>query len=300
MTLRERLERILPDLLPARESEAIKGRELIARLRAVLGEEYSDHSLRSQFSFMALDPDSCLARVPNGQGYYRRGAESASSLHSLFESNAEAGREGADPFHKLLALAVRLYDTAGLGVFLYPVEDEESWTHPDLVAVQWPAGHLDPDGRYRIDESAEPAVTYRAVCLARAESDEDARRAFFRAAACGLWAQESELLLLPERDGAQDELQRLGCLCGVGVTLLDTDADELKHMPRAEALFRAGADAIRPLLSSLPLRRLSLPRRRNSPVNPPDAPELQAVLQWAQRCVARRCIEPYEQRVAAN
>ena len=54
MSLRDKLVEILPDLLPAREEEAIKGKELIARVRAVLGDAYSDHSLRSQFSFIAL------------------------------------------------------------------------------------------------------------------------------------------------------------------------------------------------------------------------------------------------------
>ena len=53
-------------------------------------------------------------------------------------------------------------------------------------------------------------------------------------------------------------------------------------------------------LSRLPRRSLSLPRRREQPVNPPTAPELGAVLHWAEHCVARRCVEPYEQRVAAN
>ncbi len=300
MTLREHLESILPDLLPVREADAIKGRELIARVRAVLGDEYSDHSLRSQFSFMALDPGSCLARIPNGQGYYRRSSESHPSLHSLFEGEDEAHREGADPLHRLLALAVRLYDTAGLGVFLYPVEESESWTHPDLVAVQWPAGTLGPDGSYRMEPGTEQRAIYRAVCLARTESGEEARRALMRSLACGLWAHESELLLLPGSNGDNDELQRLGTLYGIGVTLLEADEAELADLPRADELFRADADALRPLLSRLPRRSLSLPRRREQPVNPPTAPELGAVLHWAEHCVARRCVEPYEQRVAAN
>ena len=269
-------------------------------MRAVLGDEYSDHSLRSQFSFMALDPGSCLARIPNGQGYYRRSSESHPSLHSLFEGEDEAHREGADPLHRLLALAVRLYDTAGLGVFLYPVEESESWTHPDLVAVQWPAGTLGPDGSYRMEPGAEPRAIYRAVCLARTESGEEARRALMRSLACGLWAHESELLLLPGSNGDNDELQRLGTLYGIGVTLLEADEAELADLPRADELFRADADALRPLLSRLPRRSLSLPRRREQPVNPPTAPELGAVLHWAEHCVARRCVEPYEQRVAAN
>ena len=90
MSLRDKLEEILPDLLPAREEDAIKGTELIARVRAVLGDSYSDRSLRSQFSFIALEPDSCLARVPNGQGYYLRGESDSPSLHNIFTDEGRA------------------------------------------------------------------------------------------------------------------------------------------------------------------------------------------------------------------
>ena len=83
MSLKQQLEEILPSLLPKREEDAIKGTELIARVRAILGDSYSDRSLRSQFSFIALEEDSCLARVPNGQGYYLRPSGESTSLHNI-------------------------------------------------------------------------------------------------------------------------------------------------------------------------------------------------------------------------
>lgn len=303
MNLRDRLEQLLPDLLPARESEAIKGKELIARVRAVLGETYSDHSLRSQFSFMALDPASCLARVPNGQGYYRRSDTLRPSLHRMFENEEDADREGSDPFHKLLALAVRLYDTAGMGVFLYPIEAEDSWVHPDLVAVQWPIGCMDAAGRYTMDREADQTVSYRAVCVSVADSVNDCRRALYRAVSCGLWAQESELLLLPgelSTAEAAEELQRLAPLYGVGVWLLEADGDTLAALPRADELFRADAPAAYSLLAGLTRHRLAIPHRTTRPRLDGEDPALKAVQQWVEGCVARGCVEPFEQRVAAN
>lgn len=303
MNLRDRLEEILPELLPARESEAIKGKELISRVRAVLGETYSDQSLRSQFSTMALAPDSCLARVPNGQGYYRRSSEQAPSLHLLFEQGEAADRESTDPFHKLLALAVRLYDTAGMGVFVYPVEEEESWQHPDLVAVQWPLGCLDAAGRYTIDRDSDQAITYRAVCVGVADTRDDCRRALFRTLSCGLWAHESELLLLPgEADTTEiaEELRHLATLYGIGVWLLEADADTLATLPRADALFRADAATACALLATLPRHRLAMPKHLPTPRRNTEDPALQAAQHWAQGCVQRGCVEPFEQRVAAH
>lgn len=299
MSLRERLDEILPTLLPAEEAEAIKGRELIARVRAVLGEAYSDHTLRSQFSFMVLDPASCLARVENGQGYYLRRPGDEDSLQNLFRDGGAALRESSNLYHKALALAVRLYDTAGLGVFVYPPEEAESWERPDLVAVQWPAGHTEADGAYIIeDEDAAPS--FRAVTVALADTEEDARRAFYRALACGLWAEESELLLLPGAE-APEELARLSARFGVGVRCLAADAELLEELPGADEIFRMSAAESRELLGEVALTTLAHPRpRRCCEADVADLPATAVVRQWAKHCVSRGRIEACEQRVAVN
>ncbi len=306
MSLRDTLHEILPALLPAREEDAIKGTELISRVRSVLGNTYSDHTLRSQFSQLALEEDSCLARIENGQGYYLRRADSGSNsaLHSLFEEEASGNREGNDPLHKALALAVRLYDTTGLGVFLYPVEADENWGHPDLVAVQWPAGHWDTEGAYIMSaplaEDRESAC-FRAVCVGFADSAESCRMSFFRALACGQWAHETELLLLPgpESAEAEAELASLAARYGVGIQLLRLGASELESLPRADTIFRASADEARALLEELPRTTLALPRR-SSPLPLASMPDTDAVTSWVSRCMQQGRVEAYEQRVAVN
>ncbi len=305
MNLRDKLVEILPTLLPTREIDAIKGTELIARVRAVLGNKYSDRSLRSQFSFIALEEDSCLARVPNGQGYYLRREEVQPSLHNMFESEADATREGMDPLHKALALAVRLYDTAGLGVFVYPVEEEESWGHPDLVAVQWPAGNITLDGAYELEPTEEeeaPVAHMRACCVTVAADAESCRRAFFRALACGLWAQEAELLIIGEQVENPQELAQLSAKYGVGVRAIEADVDTPHLLPRADEIFRAEVDEARALLETLQQSTLAHPRiRRQGAILPPETmPDTQAARNWAQSCIAKGRIEAYEMRVAVN
>lgn len=302
MSLRERLEEILPPLLPLRAQDAIKGTELIARVRAVLGEDYSDRSLRSQFSLIALEPDSCLARVSNGQGYYLRSNKAPASLQDMFGQNADTDTESATPRRKALALAVRLYDTAGLGVFVYPA-DEDSWEHPDLVAVQWPAGHCNARGAYMFDNEGTPTPhpSYRAVCVAAPETDNDCREAFFRTLSCGLWAQESELLLLCPAADVPEELRQLSLRFGVGIRTLETDAEILDTLPRANIIFRAEAAEARRMLSMLPQSTVAHPRTQAAPLPAPqESPDIAVVIGWANSCIARGCIEPYEQRVAVN
>lgn len=295
MGLREKLNEILPALLPENAESAIKGKELISRVRAVLGNDYSDHSLRSQFSFMVLDADSCLARVENGQGYYLRTEGDEPNLQNVFGGNAE----GETALHKAMALAVRLYDTAGQGVFVYPVEEEESWGHPDLVAVQWPAGAWDEEGAYIMEGDAEE-LSFRAICVGFAEDEDSCRQAFFRALACGQWAQECELLLLPGAAN-EDELTDLATRYGVGIRCLDADEEALAEMPRADEIFRLSTDEARTLLATLPQTTLARPRHRVLSARAAAAmPDTAVVLQWARGCTSRGRVESFEHRVAVN
>lgn len=107
MSLRSQLEELLPELLPSDPAQAIKGTELIRLVRLRLGEEYSDASLRYHFSFMASEPDSEIAKVERGQGYYRRmrerdGQRAPRGLLPLFLGGKRTGRpelprQGAGP-----------------------------------------------------------------------------------------------------------------------------------------------------------------------------------------------------------
>lgn len=301
MNLRDKLREILPAILPRREQEAIKGKELIARVREVLGDAYSDGSLRTQFSLLALEADTCLARIPNGQGYYlRRAGDPLPSLHDVFEGQSDAVDAAAESLlHRAIALAVRFYDTAGMSVFAYPVE-EESWGHPDLVAVQWPAGCWGEDGAYVMEPRAESSAILRAVCVGVGvgSSAEACRQAFYRALACGQWAQETELLLIGTTGEGAEELERLAAQYGVGVRCIATP-ELLAELPQAELIFRAGGQDARALLAGLPQQLLARPRHRALPTQPLDeTPDVQPVHEWVQQCIARGRVESYERRVA--
>ncbi len=301
MRLREKLLEILPEILPAHPQNAIKGKELIARLRAQLGEDYSDQTLRSQFSFLVLDEDSCLARVENGQGYYLRSEEeSNNSLHRLFESGE--GLPEDSPHYQALALGVRSYDTAGAGVFVYPVDEEESWMTPDFVAVQWPRGHWEKDGSYSLlpNQSFEERweqLRLTAVCVGEAGDEEQTRRAFFRALSCGAWAHGMELLLWGElEEGAEATLRALASEYGIGINLREQLGDY-----ETDYLFRAPAEQLREQLCALPQRRITLAAQRGMRL--PDLDEradIAALISWAQGCLKKGRIESYEQRVAVQ
>ena len=70
MSLRNQLSDLLAEILPSNPKDSIKGTELIRLLRMTLDGEYSDASLRYHFSVMSCDPNSPIAKVEKGQGYY--------------------------------------------------------------------------------------------------------------------------------------------------------------------------------------------------------------------------------------
>lgn len=306
VSLRKKLQEILPDILPASPMQAIKGTELIARIRGILGDSYSDRSYRSQFSLMMLDPDSCLARVENGQGYYlrREDGEEASphSLYDLFEDDVR--KEDNSLQRLLLALGARIQGADGKGVFVFPEDDTESWERPNLVSVAWPEGYW-CDGAYCFRDSAgEGAVpSFRSVCVAPLSDAEENRRAFFRALATSLWGNEAELMLLGEGllPEDEDELSQMAALYGVGVTLIELSGKQIRLLlPEAGTLFRANDAMWRETERSISIRRIASPRFRKEGIPSFEGECAAVVRSWTEGCLSRGRVEPYELRVSVS
>ena len=295
MNLHDKLKDILPKLLPRRPEDAVKGTELISRVRGALGESYSDGTLRTQFSLLALEEDTCLARIPGGQGYYLR--RDGDPLPGLQDVMTGRDSQAETPLHRAIALAVRLYDTAGSSVFAYPVT-EESWCHPDLVAVQWPAGRWMEDGTYRMENRPGRRASYRAVCVSLNDDEEGLRRDFFRALSGGEWAQEMELLLVGSSATAARYAAALGSAYGVGVRLIGAN-NSTSRLPHADELLRMEASQTQELISQLTQCTYCSPIHRADPlISARNMPDVLPMLHWAEQCVERGSGEAYERRVA--
>src|SRR6478736_6350941 len=70
-TLRDKLEEILPNILPDKADKAIKGAELAQSVLKILTDE-KESTIRQTFSAMHTDATSVLAKIPNKQGFYKR------------------------------------------------------------------------------------------------------------------------------------------------------------------------------------------------------------------------------------
>ena len=313
MSLRSQLEELLPELLPSDPAQAIKGTELIRLVRLRLGEEYSDASLRYHFSFMASEPDSEIAKVERGQGYYRRmrerdGQRAPRGLLPLFLGENEP--DALNCRAKALALAVRQYDTTGRGVFVFSTsETGTSWVKPDLAVVEWPEGEwegnvlvFDKSALQRRRMIGAPMMGIRSVCVARMPGGEDGRREFFRTLATSRWAQCGELVIVGELpdDSECAALRGLAAEFGVGVLCLEIADERLGELPGAEELVKAGGEECAALLAELTPVRLAAGRLKTLEADTGETlgGEFGALFDWLAACLERGSVEEYEFRVS--
>ncbi|MFR4417109.1 MAG: hypothetical protein ACLT8E_06880 [Akkermansia sp.] len=312
MSLRSQLEELLPELLPSDPAQAIKGTELIRLVRLRLGEEYSDASLRYHFSFMASEPDSEIAKVERGQGYYRRmrerdGQRAPRGLLPLFLGENEP--DALNCRAKALALAVRQYDTTGRGVSCSAPVKQEPWVKPDLAVVEWPEGEWEGNALV-FDKSAlqrrrmigAPMMGIRSVCVARMPGGEDGRREFFRTLATSRWAQCGELVMVGELpdDSECAALRGLAAEFGVGVLCLEIADERLGELPGAEEIFKAGDEECAALLAELTPVRLAAGRLKTLEADTGETlgGEFGALFDWLAACLERGSVEEYEFRVS--
>ncbi len=313
MSLRARLEDLLPELLPTDPAQAIKGTELIRLVRLKLGDGYSDASLRYHFSFMASEPDSKIVKVERGQGYYKRmaGRSAANTRRGLLPLFlGEQGASNMDNRAKALALTVRQYDTAGRGVFVFSTsESGASWVKPDLAVVEWPEGEweghtliFDRSALERRRMIGAPLIGIRSVCVAHVPGADDLRREFFRALSTSQWTQCGELVLVGELpdDAECAALRALAAEIGVGVFCQNLSQEQLNALPGAEEIFKARDEECAALLAELTPIRLAAGRAK--PIDP-DAGEnpggeFGAMFDWLAACLERGGVEEYEFRVS--
>lgn len=313
MNLREQLRTILPEFLPADPSDAVKGTELIRLVRLRLGEGYSDATLRYHFSILSYDPTSPIAKVDQGQGYYRRSLRSGSvngtPVNGLFE-NRDAEMDGDG--HRFLRAAV-IYERLCLLRSRHPfalnpcaggpVLLDGSWDVPDFVIADWDVETGD-DGEARFDDELHalrrhlggPEVSLSGVTLKITASPETYTSDFFQAVSASRWTLQSEMVIaeaIPD-EALMDALRKLGHQFGVGITTLGISAGDLDSLPSAGELrdmpvdqFEAVQNRLRVQCITLATRRpmidwatLSVLRKKHDGVA--------TLVDWLSECITRR------------
>jgi len=292
MSLRKQLSDILPTLLPSNPADAIKGTELIRLTRLQLSGNYSDASLRYNFSIMSCDPGSPIAKVEKGQGYYRRSAplpalSGAQELLSLTQGRLDDLADDHDEIdnameriRKFRAVVTRYFEINGRFTFAFRQAFAKAsplanlWKYPELVLVDWETGGS-PDEEMALEESmlslklrlGIPPFRLHAARLRIQPTLQTYREDFFQTLAVSMWAQGGELVYAaPIQDEAlADSLRRLSAEFGIGVTSFGLTTEALDDLPRPENILNAHPVESDAIMAKLDLYRIPAPRSAPHP-----------------------------------
>ncbi len=329
MSLRQQLADILPPLLPVNPVDAIKGTELIRLVRLQLSGNYSDASLRYRFSIMSCDPTSPIAKVEQGQGYYRRSAPlpalsgaqelialTQGRLDDLTATDQGLVDEAMLRIRKFRAIVTRYFEINGRFPFAFrKVFSEDAplsnlWKYPELVLVDWETGGS-PDEEMSLDQSmlalkqrlGIAPFQLEAVRIRIQPSLQTYREDFFQTLAISTWAQSGELIYAgPIADEAlADGLRRLSATFGVGVTSFGLTMEALDDLPRPANILNARASETEAIMAKLRISRISAPKRRTHldwnalTAMRNESEEAQKLINWLTHCIETRRAEPIKE-----
>lgn len=277
MNLREHLRLILPDILPANPAEAIKGTELIKLVRVLLGDEYSDATLRYHFSILSYDPTSPIAKVDQGQGYYQRTRRSPSvstnGRHGLFDLSGEG-----DLRHlRVLAIYQRLCLLRSQFPFVLngrngePLRLDGDWELPDLICADGEV-ETSSDEQPRFDETVlslrrhfgGPEVGITGVSVKLGATLESFPADFFQALSASRWTTGSELVIAEalNDEALVESLRSLGHQFGVGISTLGIQFAELDELPDPDSILGMTASEFEAVQALLRVQRITSPAQR--------------------------------------
>ena len=289
--LRDQLKDILPEILPKKPSEAVKGTELIQAVKYQLKQNYSDATLRYHFSIMSCDPSSPIAKVEQGQGYYLR----TTTLHSLESArNLIPSREGslfgdplsADQVDIVLARANKfraIFNRHSELNARFPYAFERSfsddhptanvWRYPDVALINWLVGEPDEDG-IRLDPGSVQVrrrmggapFSISAHKLKLDTHYASIREDVFKTLSSGLWANQAELVIAAALDDEQlvADVRKLAGEFGIGVVSFGLTEDVIDDLPEPASIINLTEREFGALENLFHIRRVALPRQRPS------------------------------------
>ena len=256
-TLKEQLNRLLPEVLNTEPANAVNGTSLLQLVRPKLEGEYSDNTLRTHFSVMSQDPTSAIAKIADGHGYYLRSLPGQVPIgrpaSPFFQAPESAGTRETQLEEKFRSIFMRHSEQANQK---FPMHVEHTraarreagvnqWKFPDVVLLGWGVGELTDQG-YRLDPNllavktslGEPPFSLESVELKVGLSLSSFRESFFQCVSNSKWAHGATLAIANTIDDKtlSDELRRLGASYDVSVVSYSLSSEVLESLPNAREI----------------------------------------------------------------
>ena len=286
MSLRSELMQKLPDVLPKDPKDALFGTELLKLMRPHLSGGYADNSIRQHFSVMSTEPNSPIAKVSQGHGYYLRPPvvaiveEVLPKDGPLPSAGSPTGVRNEQSEEKFRALFIRYASLNNR----FPVLIEHTkalrqqsginkWKFPDVVVLDWDVGRIS-DAGYRIDKEllevkkslGDQPFRLTSVELKASLSLSSLRENFFQCVSNSKWAHNAYLVVATsvQDESLVRELRRLGTSFDVSVISYGLTSEKLASLPNAAQIMEFSDEEIETLTADVVVTTISSGRAREA------------------------------------
>ncbi|MFT6864338.1 MAG: hypothetical protein ACJAVK_002903 [Akkermansiaceae bacterium] len=326
MSLRSQLSELLAEILPLNPRDSIKGTELIRLLRIGLDGDYSDASLRYHFSVMSCDPNSPIAKVEKGQGYYKRGAampalSGAQELVAMQQGRLDdlgdntAVDQAMLRLGKFRAIVQKYAETRS--IFTFEFRESLSagaplgnlWKFPEMVLIDWEHGQFDEDG-LALDPAhlalkqtlGLPPYRLASIRMRVVTNHDSFREDLFQTMSASLWANEGILYLAGsiQDESLGDQVRALAGELGIGVISFGLTPHDLDDLPHPAQIQNAMDRETEALMGRLRIEKIASAKRRThcgweslqSLRN--DHPEMNQLLAWLGGSLENGKVKPFQ------
>ncbi len=287
-TLRDKLEEILPNILPDNPDDAINGPELATKVLEKLPDE-KETSVRQYFSVMHTDSTSVLAKIPGRHGYYKRPkllADQTVGLTSKQAKKIEEAEEAASKRdeqreEKFRSIFMR-YNELTSGLYSMNVEhtkgkkDEKGlnkWKYPDVILLNWEVGELLGD-EYKISNTMLEVRKSLGEQPFRLISNElkselrftNFRENFFQCVSNSKWSHIAQLSIAIDITDSKliEELSRLGKSYDVSITTYGLTGDKIDNFPDANQILKMSEQEFDTITKEIKINFINTGRERES------------------------------------
>ncbi len=287
-TLRDKLEEILPNLLPEKPEAAINGPELAAKVLEKLPDE-KETSIRQYFSVMHTDSTSVLAKIPGRHGYYKRpqlATEQTTGLSAkqvkIFEEAEEAASKRDEQREEKFRSIFMRYNELTSGLYSMNIEhtkgkkDEKGlnkWKYPDVVLLNWEVGELLED-EYKISNTmleVRKSLGEQPFKLISNELKAELRftnfrENFFQCVSNSKWSHIAQLSIAIDITDSKllEELSRLGKSYDVTITTFGLKGELIDRFPDANQILKMSAQEFDNISKEIKINYINTGRERET------------------------------------
>lgn len=288
-TLRDRLEEILPAILPDKPEDAMNGRELAKKVLEKLPDE-KESTIRQYFTSMHNDPSSVLAKIPGRHGYYKRPLISSElpidslppkEIKKIEQAEEAAAKRDEQREEKFRSIFMR-YNELTSGIFAMHIEHTKGkreekglnkWKYPDVILLNWEVGELVGD-EYRINNTmleVRKSLGEQPFKLISNELKAELRFSnfrenFFQCVSNSKWAHIAQLAIAVDITDSKllEELNRLGKSYDVTIVSYGLTHDLLDSWPDAANILKMSDDDFDRISQSIKINAITTGRQRDT------------------------------------